>query len=363
MRGTTKATRCCLLSVTTAFVVSSSALGGVEVHFINLGHGDCTLIRTAEGKSVLIDAGLGIMSWKLKRYLKRQRVHTIDLLVLTHADPDHYGGMKTVIKNFEVKEFVEPGIPAARKTLSSLLRLVEERGIRHTVARRGETFTLGDVTLRVLSPPARPLEKVRSPINANSIVLRLSTEGIRMLFAGDIEAETEEFLVGAGDELTADVLKVPHHGVSTSSTPAFLDAVKPRYAVITCAYYAEPSRELYDRFEERRIAWFRNDANGTVVFSLADGTPGALAVSCERGEENSRLKVAPDWFKLLRQITAIPPRAKRVWAEEVRERAIHLGERVQETYEEEKERLRRRLPGFIRRRLERDAKASREPAP
>ena len=117
------------------------------------------------------------------------------------------------------------------------------------LVRRGTTFTLGDVTLRVLSPPARPLEKVRSPINANSIVLRLSTEGVRMLFTGDIEAETEEFLLAAGGELTADVLKVPHHGVSTSSTPAFLDAVKPRYAVITCAYYAEPSRELYDRFE------------------------------------------------------------------------------------------------------------------
>jgi competence protein ComEC len=337
-----------VLIVIPAFMLWSAQLHGqsLEVHFISLGHGDCSLIKTPQGKYILVDAGLGIMSGKLKRYLNRQGVASLDLLILTHPDPDHYGGMKGVIKNFEVKEFIEPGIPASEERLAGLLGLLDEKRIRHTIARRGDRFTVDAVTLEVLSPPQRLLTQARDIDNANSIVLRLSAGGIRLLFTGDIEAEAEKFLLETGDDVTADILKVPHHGVSTSCTPAFLDAVKPRYAVLSCAYYAEPSRELYDRFQRSHTTWFRNDANGTVVFRLANGR---LVAAVERGKKNSRLKVAPDWYKLLTQVESIPRRAQDAWDAKVRLAAKDLAEKVRKTSMKKKEEFIEALPDFIRR--------------
>ncbi len=374
-------------AVTLVLIISSTTLHAqlLEVHFINLGHGDCTLITTPQGTTVLIDAGLSIMTWKLKRYLKRHEVTTIDLLVLTHAHRDHYGGMKGVIKTVTVKEFVDPGTPSSRETLESLYGLVKKRGLRRTIARRGTTFTLGDVTLEVLSPPVKLLEDVRSVENANSIVLRVTYKNVRLLLAGDIERETEAILLKEGVDLKADLLKVPHHGISTSSTPAFIEAVNPRYAVITCAYYAEPSRKLYDRFEKRGITWFRNDANGTIVFRLADPTAGTFAVAYERGEKNSRLKVTPDWYKLLQQVTAIPEKARHTWETEIYQEAKPLAEKIEKAYKKnkakikqlykqekekikkaykkKKEELLKRLPGIIKQRLHKKPPIDPQPVP
>jgi len=328
---------------TLTFVGSLLHARDLEVHFLNLGHGDCSLVRTPRGKYILIDTGLGIMSFKLKRYLRKLEVRSIELLMVTHPHPDHYGGAKTVIRNFRVKEFVDPGIPTRSRSYASLLKLVRRQGIRHTIARRGKQFAVDGVALEVLSPPDRLFKNVRSAGNANSLVLRLTSENLRILFTGDIEAETERFLVASGDDLSCDILKVPHHGVSTSSTAAFLDATRPRCAVITCAYYAEPSRVLYDRFRKRSIAWFRNDANGTVVFRSRRNSPAPFLVSFERGHASSRLKVAPDWYKTLQQVKALPARAKTFWKKGIREKAQLLARRVREKYDRRKEEFRARF--------------------
>lgn len=334
----------------------------LEVHFINLGHGDCSLIKTPEGKVILLDAGLAIMNWKLRRYLRDHQLDTIDLLILSHPHQDHYGGMRGIVKELEVKAFVEPGVPSSDKAFSKLLRLVQKKGVPHTIARRGKTLRMGEVALHVLSPPKELLEGVRSVGNANSIVLRLSYEDIDLLFTGDIEVETEELLLQAGDDLRADLLKVPHHGISTSTTAAFLEAVRPRYAVIQCAYYAEPSRDLYDRFQKRGITWFRNDANGTVVFRF-DRTSGEFVVDLERGEENPRLKVAPDWYKLLQQGRSVSRKARDTWKKKVYQRAKRLTDKIRKDYERKKEEWIQRLPGSLQRRLRKEPSSTAQPVP
>lgn len=321
----------CLLAlalILAAFHSNLLCAQDLEIHFINLGHGDCSFVKTPDGRHILIDAGFAVMGWKLKKYLKSHHVESIDLMVLTHPHPDHYGGMKGVIKKFKVKEFVEPGIPSSSKAMASLLDSVARQNIRHTLARRGKNFNLGEVALDVLSPPEKLLDNVRSPENGNSIVMRLCYGDIKLLFTGDIEGETEKFLLESGEDLASHILKVPHHGISTSSTPDFLDTVRPCWAVIQCAYYAEPSRELYDHFQMREIKWFRNDANGTVVFRFKNGRRDSLIVECERGKENTRLKIAPDWFKLLGQVKALPQRAKHSMKTKVLKKAKRLFEKA-----------------------------------
>ncbi|MBN2489746.1 MAG: MBL fold metallo-hydrolase [Planctomycetes bacterium] len=298
--------------------------GDLEVHFLDVGHGDCCVIRTPQGKTILVDCGLSLMGWKVRRYLERQGIRRIELLVVTHPHPDHHGGARGVVDAFDVRELVEPGIPSSSRSFTNLIRRLGERKVRHTIARRGAVFTADDVVLEVLAPPDPLLTRgVRSPANANSLVIRLRSGEFRVLLAGDIEAETEAFLLRAEEDLRADILKIPHHGVSTSSTPAFLDAVRPRYAFIPCAFYAEPSRELHDRLHRRGITWFRADANGTVVFRLAGET---LTVTAEHGRENSRLKVAPDWFKLLQQTRAVPKKAVGRIQQHVRTKVVALSQ-------------------------------------
>ncbi len=297
----------------------------LEIHFINLGHSDCSLVRTPNGAEILIDAGLGIMSFKLKRYLRHLGIRRLDILLVTHPDPDHYGGAKAVVKAFEVKEFVHPGIPSSSSSYNSLLKTVREKGIPCTVARKGKKFIFGETTLEVLWPGEKLLRQVRAFDNANSLVLRLTYASFRALFAADIEAETETLLVRSGAPLKARLLKMPHHGISTSNTAAFLEAVSPKYAVITCAYYAEPARDLLDRLSGLGVTWFRTDANGTIVFRIREKEPHVLSVSVGRGRKNSRLKVAPDWYKLLKQtekqVEKLSSRGRKLWDNHLYDRA------------------------------------------
>ncbi len=273
----------------------------LELHFVNVGHGDACLIRTPGNRFALIDTGLWIMGYKLKRYLRKMKVKELEYLIITHPHPDHYGGARTVIKYFRVKRFVDPGIPIHGGSYSRLLEAVKKKGIRHIVARKGKVLAIGKVSLEVLSPPEKLIKGVRSFENANSLVIMLRFKRFKALFTGDIEKETERILVESGMNLECQVFKVPHHGVSTSCTPEFLDKVKPKYAFIPCAYYAEPSRDLYDRFRKRGINWLRSDANGNVVFSAVQGKKCSITARFQRGGMNSRLKIAPDWFKLLHE--------------------------------------------------------------
>lgn len=251
-----------------AITLSSEEEGAAEVHFLDTGQSDCILILT-ESSAVLIDAGTSDKSGIITDYLGEQGVETIDLLIATHPHADHIGAMADVVKGFEVREFLMPDIPdesqPTTRVWEKLLNAVDEEGCAVTAAAPGQEYSLGaGCVLTVLGP----VEDYGDDYNDWSVVTRLVCGNTSFLFMGDAEKEAEDDIMSTGAELDSDVLKVGHHGSSSSSGEAFLEAVSPDYAVILCGAgndYGHPHKETTDLFDQMNVKTYRTDLDGMVV--------------------------------------------------------------------------------------------------
>ena len=253
--------------------------GRLQIYALDVGQGDSALIITPEGKSVLIDAGPPQAGDEVVAALRKRDVRSLDLAVATHPHADHIGGMRPVIENFGVKNFLDSGQVYASKEYERMLRAIQEKGIRFIEAKKEMKFDLDSgVKLEVLNPPgdSQWITEVRrggSVENANSIVLRLSYGNFSMLFTGDAETETEDLIMESGAPLSAQVLKVGHHGSRHATSARFLDAVAPEAAVISCGAdnrYGHPARQTLDRLQKAGVKVYRTDLNGEIA-TLTDG--------------------------------------------------------------------------------------------
>jgi competence protein ComEC len=253
--------------------------GRLQVYSLDVGQGDSELIITPEGKSVLIDAGLPQAGDEVVDALREKNVRSLDLAVATHPHSDHIGGMRRVIENFEIKNFLDSGRDYPSKEYERLLEAITEKGIKFIVAKRGMKFDLDSgVRLEVLNPQGdrQWITKVRqggSLENANSVVLRLSYGNFSMLFTGDAETETEEVMMNSGAKLRAQVLKVGHHGSRYATSSEFLEAVAPEAAVISVGAdnrYGHPTKQTLDRLQKAGVKIYRTDLNGEIAI-VTDG--------------------------------------------------------------------------------------------
>lgn len=245
--------------------------GQLEVHFIDVGNADCTLIRQGE-EAMLIDAGERGDGDDIIRYLRAHGVQKLKLLIATHAHADHIGGMADVIRAFPVEQFLFAPMPASATPTSStymrMLEALEEKKVPVVEAKPGTVYELGTARLQVLAP----LEESNS-MNDMSVVTRLTFGENSFLFAGDAEAPVEKLLLKSPYTLKADVMKSSHHGSSTSNTEAFVKKVDPQFAVIPCGLnnkYGHPHQEVLSLYEKRHITFYRSDVYGSVVFT-SDG--------------------------------------------------------------------------------------------
>jgi competence protein ComEC len=246
--------------------------GLLAVHFLDVGQGDAILIEVPGGKQVLIDGGkdaavLGQLTQKLGFFDR-----TLDMVVGTHPDLDHIGGLIDVFKRYRVGTVLTTENKGESDAAALYERLKAEEGARIFNARRGQTFTLGTGTyLEVLFPEDNP-EALES--NTSSIVLQLTHGSSTFLFTGDSPKNIEEYLVLAeGEHLKSDVLKVGHHGSRTSTSELFLDEVAPTYAVITVGKdnsYGHPHVEVTDMFFNKRVEVYETAKEGTITF-FSDG--------------------------------------------------------------------------------------------
>ena len=248
--------------------------GLLSVTVIDCGNADSIFVRTAGGKTMLIDAGESDDFEKIDEFLQSAGVEKIDVLVATHPHNDHIGSMANVVKSYDIGEMYLPRVTHDTKTYEKMAKAVLEKGVTVHAAKggAGATIDLGsDVTLTILAP----LSDEYSDLNDYSIVLRLEYGDTVFLFTGDIESKAEKELLSAYPELLAcDVLKVPHHGSDTSTSEAFLAAAHPTYAAITCEYasdYGHPSEEVTDRLTEHGVTYYRCDENGNIAF-YSDGS-------------------------------------------------------------------------------------------
>lgn len=236
----------------------------VSVHFIDVSHGDCQLIELPEGKTMLIDAGDNGTEDRIIDYIESLGIKKIDYLVATHPHADHIGGMAEVIANFDIGEIYMPKIQNNTKTFEDMLDVIGEKNLTITSAESGKVlFDYSGVRAEILSPKKG---ETYEEMNNYSAVLMLQCGDKRFLFMGDAEKDVEEEILKK--DLDADVLKVGHHGSTTSSSKKFLEKVSPEYAVISCGEgndYGHPHKETINNLKKIAKEILRTDKSGTIV--------------------------------------------------------------------------------------------------
>lgn len=248
----------------------------MSVHFVDVGQGDCELVL-CDGKAALIDCGERDMGRRVCSYLKAQNVTRLDYFIISHQHTDHMGCASDVLKSFDVGCIIMPPVPdelvPTNSCYSEFLDAVSECQTELYLAPQNscETLTLGSCTLDIYAQGSD--SGVYESLNDYSLCVRAEHGDNTFLFVGDAEEAEEAALLESGIELSAKVLKVSHHGSSSSSSYEFLKAVGARYAVIEVGAgnsYGHPQSEAVSRIEKYCEYIYRTDIDGTVVFE-SDG--------------------------------------------------------------------------------------------
>ena len=252
----------------------------LEVHFLAVGQGDCTFIKTPRGRTILIDAGPGEGEYSTfdagKRivvpFLKSMGVTHLDLMMLTHPHADHYGGMDAVLDAIEVDEYADSGLDYPSFAYESLLKKIRAKGINYNILTEPAVLDWDpDILVQTLWPETNPRRP--SDPNNNSIVTRIAFGQVVYLITGDIESVVETELLAYGPQLRTTILKIPHHGSDSSSIRSFLELMAPRVAVFSLGLnnrFNHPSQSVVDRYREMGISTYRTDFNGTIR-TICDG--------------------------------------------------------------------------------------------
>jgi len=250
-------------------VTDTSNLSGiVEVHFIDVGQGDAILIES-ENESMLIDAGENNKGTLVSEYLKSQNITNLDYVIGTHPHSDHIGGLDQVINSFSIGMVILPSVVHTTDTYEDLLDAVENNQLSITNAVVGNQYSLGSATFTILAPNSSSYED----LNNYSVVIKLTYDDTSFLFTGDAEKLSETEMLSGTMDLTADVLKLGHHGSAYSTNEEFLDAVHPDYVVISVGKdnkYDHPHAETLQAMQTNHIKVYRTDVQGSVVFT-SDG--------------------------------------------------------------------------------------------
>jgi competence protein ComEC len=248
-----------------------------QVHFIDVGQGDCTLIA-ADGHYMLVDGGERGNEEKVTNYLRSQGVQRLDYVIATHPHSDHIGGLAYgVLEAFPVGVVIAPQLSPENtpttQTYERFLRAVEaltKQGTKAVYAKPGTEYMLGGAAFTILGP----LREDGENYNNDSVALRATYQNTSVLLCGDAEKPAEQALIASwGAALGSNILKAGHHGSKTSSTESFLRTVSPQALVISCGLsntYGHPSRDILDRAKRFGIAVSRTDIDGTIVF-VSDG--------------------------------------------------------------------------------------------
>ena len=242
-------------------------VGELTVSFIDVGQGDSAFIELPNGKTMLIDAGVSDAGDKITKFIQKKGYQRIDYLIATHPHADHIGGMKKVIKNFDIGEIYMPKASTNTKTYEKLLEEISERGLKIKTAKAGVSICDG---IEILAPNSTNYED----LNNYSVVLRLLNGENSFLFMGDAEILSENEILNAGFDVSADVIKVGHHGSGTSSGNEFVNAVQAKYAVFSVGddnNYNHPHIFVVEKWKKAGAQICRTDEMGTVIFN-SDGT-------------------------------------------------------------------------------------------
>jgi competence protein ComEC len=249
------------------------------VSFLDVGQADCTVIQYGNN-TMLIDAGGNSGAASLVATLKNMNISRFDVVIGTHPHEDHIGGLDAVINSFDIGTIYMPKVSNNTKTFEDVLLAIKNKGLTVTTPVPGTSFALGgDVQCIILAPNNQSY----SDLNSYSIVLKITFNGRSFLFTGDAEVDSEQEMLSKGYDLKADVLKVGHHGSTSSTSSAFLTAVSPEYAVIFVGInntYGHPHQETLDKLNAAGIKVYRTDLSGGTIKFIVSGNN--ISVSIEK---------------------------------------------------------------------------------
>jgi competence protein ComEC len=251
----------------------------LQLTFIDVGHGDSILVEFPGGKRILIDGGglhedrFDIGKNVIAPFLWKKKIRRIDTLVLTHPDPDHLKGLNFIASQFSIGQFWDNGFQTGSESYLQLKKILNEKKIK-TQSLNEETLPqiINGVEISVLNPPVWDATQMKAPnlrdLNNSSLVMKLRFKNVSVLLAGDIGKEAEGRILRKGYPLRADILKIPHHGSSSSSSPLFLERVKPTYAILSVGERnigRLPHPEVLKRYQQLGSRILRTDKHGAII--------------------------------------------------------------------------------------------------
>lgn len=243
--------------------ITSTVNGELKIHYIDVGQADSILIQQA-GKNMLIDAGNNADANTIIRYLQNNGVSKLDVIVATHPHEDHIGAMDEVIKTFDVGTIYVSNGTTTTQTYMNFINAVKSKGLKLTRAIPGTEFNLGDTKNVVVAPNNDQYED----LNNYSVVIKLTYGINKFIFQGDAEAISENEILNSSFDISADVVKIGHHGSDSSSVQRYLDKIHPKYAVISVGKendYGHPDSDVISRLNRMGVKTYRTDENGTIV--------------------------------------------------------------------------------------------------
>ncbi|MBR0349826.1 MAG: MBL fold metallo-hydrolase [Clostridia bacterium] len=272
-----------LFSVVLAVIVAAVAMitenanvdhvtvGEMFIDFVDVGQGDCTLIRTADAV-ILVDAGEAGTADTVVSYLKEKGIKNIDCCIATHPHSDHIGALYRIFEEFSVDTVLLPDIPdeliPTTSTYEKFLDGLEN--VKNIIpAGAGDDFDFGSLNIDVLGPV-----KEYDDLNHMSLVSKVSFGNTSVMLTGDTETPAEtDMLKKRNVDYSADILKVGHHGSKTSTSEKWLKAVNPQFAVVSCGLdndYGHPHKSIVNRLENFGVEYYRTDLEGHILFK-SDG--------------------------------------------------------------------------------------------
>ena len=240
----------------------------LKVHYLDVGQGDSIFIELPNNETMLIDAAESYQSENIINYLKNLNYQKIDYVIGTHPHTDHIGGLKDIINTFEIGKIYMPKVVSTTKTYESLLMTIKDKNLKINTAKAGTSIIdIDTLKINILAPN----NSTYTELNNYSVVTKITYGTTKFLFMGDAEKLSENEIK---EDVTADVIKIGHHGSNTSSSIDFIKKVNAKYGIISVGLnnkYNLPKEEIITNWENSGTKIYLTSINGTVRAS-SDGT-------------------------------------------------------------------------------------------
>lgn len=240
----------------------------LKVHYLDVGQGDSIFIELPNNETMLIDAAESYQSENIINYLKNLNYQKIDYVIGTHPHTDHIGGLKDIINTFEIGKIYMPKVVSTTKTYENLLMTIKEKNLKINTAKAGTSIIDTDtLKINILAPN----NSTYTELNNYSVVTKITYGTTKFLFMGDAEKLSENEIK---ENVTADVIKIGHHGSNTSSSIDFIKKVNAKYGIISVGLnnkYNLPKEETITNWENSGTKIYLTSINGTIT-AISDGT-------------------------------------------------------------------------------------------